>query len=129
MGCEFETKCCDCGSVFLASHGGGFFFHLVRCDRCGETKSIGFDELGDLHERYLKGLEGPYCIASSEHDKHIREHSPLEPIREDEYNRGIDKLAGKCGCGGKYLLDAPVRCPECRSTNLEEGEEPLIMYD
>ncbi|MCF8131316.1 MAG: hypothetical protein K9N10_22625 [Deltaproteobacteria bacterium] len=128
MGHIAGKKCLDCGCTFMEEHGGGFSFHLVRCDECGGTKQIGFDEIGELHLQYLKGLDGAYCIASSEHDKNVQEHAQVDPITEDEYNRGIDVAAGKCECGGKYTLDAPHRCPECRSTNLEEGEVG-IMYD
>ena len=122
MGHRVAAKCLDCGRTFTVNHGGGFFFHLVRCDRCGKTKSIGFDELGELHLRYLRGLPG------SEYDENVRKHAPVEPISEDEYQKGIEAVAGKCRCDGKYTLDAPPRCPKCRSTRLEEGE-PILMYD
>jgi len=128
MGHQVSAKCLDCGQRFTIDHGGGFSFHLVRCDRCGKTKSIGFDDLGELHLRYLKGLPGPYCIASAEHDENVRKHASVEPISEEEYHRGIEAIAGKCRCRGKYTLDAPPRCPKCRSTRIEEGE-PTVMYD
>ena len=60
MGHIVEAKCLDCGEKFEIEHGGGFFFHLLRCDKCGKTESIGFDKLGELHLQYLKGLPGPY---------------------------------------------------------------------
>jgi len=128
MGHVVEAKCLDCGKSFKVEHGGGFFFHLVRCDKCGKTKSIGFDDLGELHLRYLKGLPGPYCVASSEHDENVRKHAPVEPISEEEYYRGVNAIAGKCRCGGKYNLDAPPRCPRCHSTRIKEGEV-IVMYD
>ena len=128
MGHQIEAKCLDCGRTFTVDHGGGFFFHLVRCDKCGKTKSIGFDELGELHLRYLKGLPGPYCVASSEHDEYVRKHAPVESISEDEYHRGIEAITRKCRCGGKYTLDAPPRCPKCRSTRFKEGAV-TVMYD
>jgi len=122
MGYRVAAKCLDCGRTFKVDHGGGFFFHLVRCDRCGKTKSIGFDELGELHLRYLKGRP------DSEYDESVRKHAPAEPISEDEYRKGIEAVAGECRCGGKYTLDALPRCPKCHSTRLEEGE-PILMYD
>lgn len=128
MGYQAEAKCLDCGKTFTVEHGGGFFFHLVRCDKCGKTKSVGFDELGELHLRYLKGLPGPYCVASSEHDENVRKHARVEPICENEYHKGIEAFAGECKCGGKYCLDAPPRCPKCLSARIEEGEI-TIMYD
>ena len=107
MGCENEATCLDCGGAFSVTHGGGFSFHLVRCDKCGQAKSVGFDDLGELHLRYLKGLPGPYCIASAEHDEAVRKHASVEPITEDEYHKGIEGFAGRCTCGGRYCLDAP----------------------
>jgi len=128
MGQQVEATCLDCGKTFTVDHGGGFSFHLLRCDKCGKTKAVGFRALGELHMRYLKGLPGPYCVASSEHDRNVREHVSIEPISEDEYHRGVEAIAGNCRCRGKYTLDAPPRCPKCRSTRIEEGET-TVMYD
>lgn len=35
----------------------------------------------------------------------------------------------RCGCGGKFSEDAPPRCPQCRSTDLEPQEGYEVMYD
>lgn len=51
------------------------------------------------------------------------------------WNFGPDGPVGKpepppCRCGGYFTIDAPPRCPECRSTDLERdpgGYE--VMYD
>ena len=122
MGHIVKAECLDCGKDFKVNHGGGFSYHLVRCDKCGNTKFIGFDDLGELHLRYLKGLPGPYSIATSEHDSNIQNQTSLEPISEEEYHRGINNFAGKCRCRGKYTLDAPPRCPKCYSTRIKEGK-------
>lgn len=122
MGAEYSAKCLDCSHDFSISDGGGFFFHLLRCNTCGESKSVGFDELGELHLRYLKGLGGPYCIASSEHDEVVRNDPSIKPITEKEYHRKVKVFAGKCECGGKFLFGAKPRCPKCRSTNIKQGE-------
>jgi len=128
MGHQISAKCLDCGATFKLDRGGGFFFHLVCCDKCGKSKSIGFDELGELHIRYLKGLPGPYCVASAQHDENVRKNVPVEPISREEYHKGIEAIAGKCRCGGHYNLNAPARCPKCRSTRLEEGAITAV-YD
>ena len=128
MGHRVEAKCLDCGGVFTVDQGGGFLFHLVLCDKCGKTKSIGFDQLGKLHLCYLKGLQGPYRIATSEHDEYVQKHAPIKPISEQEYYEGIEAFAGECECSGKYCLDAPTRCPKCCSVRIEEGDI-TIMYD
>ena len=127
MGHISESKCLECGETFELNDGGGFAFHLVRCDKCGATKSITFDDLGELHLRYLKGLSGPYSIATSEYDEAVRKQAPVEPISEDEYHSGIEALAGKCSCYGNFTLDALPRCPKCHSTRIEEGETTVFF--
>ena len=128
MGCTVGAKCLDCGKEFSIDHGGGFFFHLVRCESCGKTKSIGFERLGKLHLRYVKGLPGPYCISSSESDKYIQQNTHVEPICEEDYYKGVETYAGNCKCGGKFTFTASPRCPHCRSLRIEEGTI-TIMYD
>jgi hypothetical protein len=126
MGCTLTAKCLDCGESFTVDDGGGFCFHLLRCDRCGVERSVGFEELGLTHIRYLKGLSGPYCIASMEHDEWVRKNAPVEPLSEGEYHKSIEEQAGSCRCGGRYALDAPPRCPKCRSARIKQGE--LVQY-
>jgi hypothetical protein len=128
MGHSFKATCKECGSQFFGSECGGIFFHLLRCDRCGEGKSIGFEEIGEPHQQYLKGLRGPYCMASSEADEIVRESYPGEPITEEQYHQAVELLAGNCECGGRFAFDAPLRCPQCRSSDIEQGEI-LMMYD
>ena len=109
MGHTAETKCLDCGYEFTDDYGGGFSFYQVRCDLCGRPKVVGFEQLGDLQTRF---------------------HSDTDPITEEEYHQGINEFAGKCKCGGQFTLQAEPRCPKCRSTNLEEGEDgPMVYYD
>jgi Zn finger protein HypA/HybF involved in hydrogenase expression len=122
MGDKFEAKCNDCGHVFSVSDGGGFTFHLLRCNQCGETKTVLFEEIADLHFRYLKGLPGPYSVVTSERDEWIKEDYDGEPISESEYYRGVEEFAGRCHCKGEYKIEAPPRCPKCHSSNIEGGE-------
>ena len=124
MGHTAETKCLDCGFEYEESYGGGFTFHQLRCDRCGKEKMTGFDELGELLQRFLKGRPGYYGTTDAEMDA----NAPVEPISEKEYHKGVETFAGGCRCGGDYKLGAPPRCPKCRSTQLEEGQAG-IMFD
>jgi hypothetical protein len=101
---------------------------LLRCDACGADEAIGFEEIGEPHLKYLKGLSVPYCMASSEHDQWVRENYEGEPITEKQYHLAVEDIAGACKCGGRFRFEAPVRCPECRSTEIEEGEFGLC-YD
>ncbi len=128
MGCNVNAKCLDCGNKFNISKGDGFFFHLLRCQLCGETKSIGFEKLGELRLQYLKGLSGPTSIPSMEYDKHIQQYARVEPISEDKYRKEVEAFAGKCKCGGNFAFNAFIRCPKCRSVRIEEGGITM-MYD
>ena len=128
MGHRARAKCLDCGASFTVNQGGGFAFHLLRCDKCGKTKTVGFDQLGEVHDRYLKGLPGPYCVATSEHDKLVREQVDVAPLSEEDYHRAVEKIAGKCKCGGQYVFDASPRCPKCQSEHIREGGI-TAMYD
>ncbi len=110
------------------NQGGGFAFHLLRCDACGKTKTVGFDLLGDIHDRYWKGVRSRRIAALSGHDKRSEEQVDGAPVSEEEYHQAVEKFAGKCKCGGQYGFDAPPRCPKCRSAHIREGAI-TAMYD
>ena len=124
MGHRVKAKCLDCGEVFTVEDGGGFYFHLVRCDTCGKTKEISFTDL-----RYQEALGKSSGIASPEPDEDIREQAPVESESEDEYQSAIEAAAGRCRCRGKYTSDAPPRCPTCRSTRIDESDTITMCYD
>lgn len=130
MGHTYRTVCRKCRSSFKVKEGGGFFFHLLHCDSCGAEKSIGFDEIGEPHLRYLKGLKVPYCMASAEHDRQVRQKYPGEPMTEEEYHAAVEQICGSCDCGGQFRLDAPPRCPRCRTPYQKTGREGIdVFYD
>ena len=130
MGMSYGAICNDCGAKFTANEGGGFVFHLLHCDRCGAERAISFDEIGEPHLRYIKGLDVPYSEVTAEHDRHIQQTYPGEPMDRDEYEAAVEQLCGQCECGGAYRFDAPPRCPECRSANLRKDPEARrICYD
>ena len=105
-------------------------FHLLRCDSCGKEREVLFSELGELHVKYLKGLNGPYCIATARTDERLKQQYEGEPINKGDYFAAIEKLLDECPCSGNYQFDAPVRCPECGSTDFtEDPEGSLICYD
>ncbi len=129
MGHGYTGKCKDCGHESRVNNGGGFVFHLLHCERCGREKRIGFEKFLELHKRYVKGLGGPWTIFTMDFDKSVQDDPTIEPISRDEYFEGISLVAGKCRCRGRYRMDAPPRCPKCRSTSLEHTEGLEIMYD
>ena len=128
MGHRYAARCHRCGAEFVAQEGGGFFFHLLHCDRCGSEKGIRFHDLGEIHLKFLKGLGMPYCGVTCHYDLWIQENYPGEPITEEEYHRAVETFAGKCDCGGHYRMDAKARCPKCHSADIEAGRV-LGYYD
>jgi hypothetical protein len=127
MGSEKAATCLNCGDQFTVSDGGGFRFHQLRCVRCGQVRFVGFEELGDLHLRYLKGSVAPYTVAFAGEHEYVREHVDIEPISSEEYFAAV-AAAVNCNCGGDLSFDAPPRCPKCGSLRIEEGAE-IACYD
>ena len=64
MGILRGVICRACGQKSTVSEGGGFVFHLLRCDLCGDAKSISFEEIGEPHLRYLKGNRGRQSLTA-----------------------------------------------------------------
>jgi len=60
----------------------------TRIDRSRKAKHVGFDELGDLDTRYLKGSDQPYTIADSAEHRYIRDHVDIESMSREEYYAG-----------------------------------------
>jgi len=131
MGTRSSATCRDCGFTFTVSEGGGFKFHLLHCDRCGKSKGVGFDELGDMHWRYLKGRGGSTYYGIGDRladDEAYLERCSDDPVSEAEYYAYIEKTAGQCPCGGSFKLDVSPRCPRCKSANYDLAW-PTVFYD
>ena len=121
MGQRTGYRCGACGERFEIEEGGGFFFDLLHCDRCGEARVIGHEEMGDIHLGYVKGLDGPYAFVRAESDERIRREYPGEALTETEYEAAVEGIVDPCPCGGSYRYDAPARCPGCGSTRERRG--------
>jgi len=95
MGAEYSARCQKCGHTFSVMQGGGFAFHLLRCDKCGKEKSVGFRELKDLHNR---SISAPNSAVTADRDGSIPESTPGLPLTEAE----TEALLPKHRCGGRY---------------------------
>lgn len=116
MGSVTRYVCKACGTEFPVRDGGGFFFDMLHCDACGRAQGLGHRDLGEVHLRFVKGLDHPYAIARLEVDRRIQEEYPGEPLSGDEYHAAAEATAAPCSCGGRFTYDAPARCPNCRSS-------------
>lgn len=74
MGARFDVICKDCGTKYEAEMGGRFLFHDLHCDKCGKGKGVSFRDLGEIHLKYIKGLDIPYCVATGASDKYIQDN-------------------------------------------------------
>jgi DNA-directed RNA polymerase subunit M/transcription elongation factor TFIIS len=101
MGREYWVICSKCGEHFPVREGGGFFFHLLHCSKCGKEKSVGFDKLNKA------GIA--ICF-------------------QDDL---IENYVGKCDCGGKFKFSSKSRCPKCHSSKYMEDPKGMMVtfYD
>jgi len=130
MGNSYGAICRKCGARFPVNVGGGFTFHLLHCTKCGEEKVVGFDEIGEMHAAYLKGLPGPYAVATSRHDAGVRNTFPGEAISEKEYHKEVEAFAGNCHCSGRFTFRAKPACPTCGSKVFDEDPDVgFTCYD
>ncbi len=132
MGRSSGYICEKCDARFTVHEGGGFFFDLLHCDRCGAGHNVGHEELGDIHLGFVKGLPGPYAVSRSRMDRQIQRDYPGEPLTRDEYHAAAEATLDPCDCGGRFRYGAPARCPGCRSTYRQWAPDPdagIVFYD
>ena len=79
----------------------------TTCRRCGES---GYQMDGPLMSGYQ-----PRCEECGQ--------TRLVPWQTDR--QSVTEAAGTCDCGGRFTTDAPLRCPSCRSTELDVEHEGI----
>lgn len=105
MGYSEGVICTACGHRFIRSEGGGFAFDLLHCDRCGRERRVPREQVRTRGRRPVTTAEDPSLSIE-------------------------ERLAGRCPCGGQFRLDAPARCPKCRSDEYQSDPEGYqVMYD
>ena len=116
MGRSYKPTCRACGNHFKADEGGGRRWELLHRPLCGKSKVIGYEEIGELVQK----LEEQFDIPDLDEEGMERASA--------EYHKGVEAFAGFCPCGGHFSYGVPLRCPACRSTDLDLGE-PWRLYD
>lgn len=145
MGAMYEALCLDCSHAFHARGGGGFHFIELHCMLCGQVESVSHDLISKPLERHHQAV----CAAMDATGKPVEEL--LQQIKQrslgmaidrdkpihlkeaiakamGDFDKAIEPIVGKCQCGGRLGLHAPVRCPACKSANIKEGKT-LMQYD
>jgi len=107
--------------------GGAFLYHLLHCDSCGAEMAIPFEELGDVHKRYIKGLDVPYSSITQEGAREIQRNFEGEPLDREAYHAAVEKNVGLCDCGGRFTLRASPRCPERGSDKYERDPDGAMI--
>jgi len=104
MGQMVNPKCRACGHEWAGELlGGTMLMGVYRCTKCPETREVTIVELS------AAGLDdAPWSLPA----------------------RKADHVLGRCACGGRFRYDAPVRCPECHSDDVDvEGDSGVILVD
>jgi hypothetical protein len=117
MGCSYNANCRACGKQFSADKGGGRHFEQLRCDTCGASKVIGYEQIREPLSKYQHDLDVLDSLDSEEFNRAC-----------EAYHRAVETAVDKCSCGGRFSFAAPIRCPECRSSDIDLGK-PRRLYD
>ena len=122
--------CEACGHRAVVREGGGSGLYLLHCAACGEPKLLTRDDVHEPHLRYLKGLPESGRELTEGYDKAEVDACHGAPLSLEGFLASVEAVAGECGCGGAYSLEAPPRCPECHSADLaDDPDGPGIVYE
>ena len=137
MGEMYEAACRDCFHTFQSSDGGGFHFFDLHCTECGQVQSVAHDLIPEATEQYHRAAGEALAVDYSNAKPLIAlpvDGEELSRLREAiaeataRFNEAIEPIIGRCSCGGRFALGAPVRCPFCKSTNTQR-RVTLMDYD
>jgi len=126
MGHQYGAICSACQHRFSVSEGPGMRSVTLHCDRCGRMKTLAFEKLGERFWELTALGAGPYDLdGAGDAELSDRERPPREALRNH-----VETVAGRCRCRGTYRIDAPARCPRCRSVEHEpDPEGEFLCYD
>ncbi len=79
MGCQKLVVCSNCKYPFTVNEGGGMFFHLLKCDKCGKDRTILFSTIENFHldtdtiseKKYESLVEKKYGNVNAEADSNL----------------------------------------------------------
>lgn len=107
MGMMVSPACRECGHRWTGEIiGPTFYVGRYRCDTCGDCREVTASDL--VSDRLRR--RGPWMLTREE----------------------LEEVLGRCACGGTFDADAPVRCPECKSADVDLYGNPdglILMVD
>ncbi len=123
------SVCRRCGHFFeVENPAPGDKVDLLRCNRCGRTRYIPFEETTALLEQ----------VAA---ERRSRENFPLEFMGNEMlldsngeprwlwgFYRKLEEYAGECTCGGSFRRHAPPRCPQCGSQDIDTCDAEAELH-
>ena len=87
-----NVSCKDCGTEEVQLDGPVMAGYRPRCEQCGNTRLVSWNSTAG--------------------------NASVERLNGEAKDRAIADGAGTCVCGGRFSLDAPLRCSACRSTDV-----------
>lgn len=111
MGQMIRSTCADCGKVAHQIDGAMMAGYRPRCADCGRAQLVPVEDVVEDEAEQTDASAGP--------GGHEADGESAWSRRQ----RRVLELAGTCTCGGRFTADAPLRCPSCRSTDLDIEHE------
>lgn len=126
MGSRYKTICNNCQHSFELVKGGGWIWYQKVCDTCGSCMKV--PRQGPVD--FVDGQQMTYLDMV----KHLADSSKWSrkggKFDSDE-TKLLNEITTVCTCGGTLIPEwdeaVKYRCPECKSPDLELGEE--ILFD
>jgi DNA-binding cell septation regulator SpoVG len=137
MGESYEAVCRDCLHSFEASDGGGFLFLGLHCTVCGEFTTVAHELIPGAREQLqrtisealgvdLSSAKGPIAFPVDAAKRSRVKEAFLEAV--NRFDEAVEAVVGRCSCGGRFSELATVRCPACKSKNIQQTG-PSTIYD
>lgn len=126
MGSRYRAICKGCNHQFSLTKGGGWVWYQKVCDTCGSCMAIPrqgpIDFVDGQQMTYLDMIK--HLADSSNWSRKGGKFDAVE-------SKMLDEITAVCTCGGKLVQEwdkaVKYRCPECKSPDLELGDE--ILFD
>ena len=140
MAWKWQAVCRSCGHEFWALCGQAPRKWTLRCEVCGQDTSAATPDNptvppapAEVHPSLAaerQALEELPLSASPE--VVLNRAMGLYHLSDEwiKFHNAVESWFGsvRCHCGGRYLFDAPERCPKCRSVEHQPKEGAFFWH-